>query len=72
MATQQIHLAKSSEEKVADRKKITLPVLFNKVANHEPITWMTCYDYPTAYLMEQAGMGTDSPSLDLTGACWPL
>ena len=41
---------------MADRKKVTLPVLFNKVANHEPITWMTCYDYPTAYLMEQAGM----------------
>ena len=39
-----------------DRKKVTLPVLFNKVANGEPITWMTCYDYPTAYLMEQAGM----------------
>lgn len=41
---------------MADRKKVNLPYLFNKVANHEPITWMTCYDYPTAYLMEQAGM----------------
>src|SRR5512136_2607324 len=38
------------------RKKVTLPYLFNKVANHEPITWLTCYDYPTAYLMEQANM----------------
>lgn len=41
---------------MADRKKVTLPYLFNKVANQEPITWLTCYDYPTAYLQEQAGM----------------
>lgn len=39
-----------------DRKKITLPYLFTKVANNEPITWLTCYDYPTAYLQEQAGI----------------
>ena len=38
------------------RKKITLPVLFKKVADKQPITWLTCYDYPTAYLMEQAGL----------------
>ena len=38
------------------RKKITLPYLFQKVANCEPITWLTCYDYPTAYLQEQAGI----------------
>jgi 3-methyl-2-oxobutanoate hydroxymethyltransferase len=36
------------------RKKITLPYLFKKVADGEPITWLTCYDYPTAYLQEQA------------------
>ena len=41
---------------MTERKKVTLPYLFNKVANNEPITWLTCYDYPTAYLMEQAGM----------------
>lgn len=41
---------------MTDRKKVTLPALFQKVVNREPITWMTCYDYPTAYLMEQAGM----------------
>jgi len=41
---------------MTDRKKVTLPTLFNKVANKEPITWLTCYDYPTAYLQEQAGM----------------
>jgi 3-methyl-2-oxobutanoate hydroxymethyltransferase len=38
------------------RKKITLPYLFKKVADCEPITWLTCYDYPTAYLQEQAGI----------------
>src|SRR5512140_2752558 len=38
------------------RKKITLPYLFDKVAKREPITWLTCYDYPTAYLQEQAGI----------------
>jgi len=38
------------------RRKITLPYLFKKVADDEPITWLTCYDYPTAYLQEQAGI----------------
>ncbi len=38
------------------RKKVTLPTLFKKVAEKQPITWLTCYDYPTAYLMEQAGL----------------
>ena len=38
------------------RKKITLPYLFKKVADDQPITWLTCYDYPTAYLQEQAGI----------------
>jgi 3-methyl-2-oxobutanoate hydroxymethyltransferase len=41
---------------MSERKKVTLPVLFEKVANREPITWLTCYDYPTAYLQEQAGL----------------
>ena len=41
---------------MTERKKITLPYLFKKVANNEPITWLTCYDYPTAYLQEQAGI----------------
>ena len=38
------------------RKKITLPYLFKKAAQGEPISWLTCYDYPTAYLQEQAGV----------------
>ena len=41
---------------MTDRKKTTLPVLFKKVSEHQPITWLTCYDYPTAYLQEQAGI----------------
>ena len=43
-------------EQPQPRKKITLPYLFKKVADGEPITWLTCYDYPTAYLQEQAGI----------------
>ena len=38
------------------RKKMTLPMLFKKVAEGTPVTWLTCYDYPTAYLQEQAGI----------------
>jgi 3-methyl-2-oxobutanoate hydroxymethyltransferase len=38
------------------RKKVTLPTLFKKVADGAPIIWLTCYDYPTAYLQEQAGI----------------
>src|SRR4030067_2324595 len=41
---------------MTERKKVTLPYLFKKVADGEPITWLTCYDYPTAYLQEQAGI----------------
>jgi len=41
---------------MTERKKVTLPSLFKKVSDGEPITWLTCYDYPTAYLQEQAGM----------------
>ncbi len=38
------------------RKKLTLPGLFKKAAEGKPITWLTCYDYPTAYLQEPAGV----------------
>jgi 3-methyl-2-oxobutanoate hydroxymethyltransferase len=41
---------------MTERKKVTLPKLFKKVAEHQPISWLTCYDYPTAYLMEEAGI----------------
>jgi 3-methyl-2-oxobutanoate hydroxymethyltransferase len=41
---------------MSDRKKLTIPQLFKKVADGEQITWLTCYDYPTAYLQEEAGI----------------
>jgi 3-methyl-2-oxobutanoate hydroxymethyltransferase len=41
---------------MSERKKVTLPALFKKVAEGKPITWLTCYDYPTAFLQEQAGI----------------
>lgn len=41
---------------MAERKKMTLPMLFKKVAAGEPITMLTCYDYPTAHFQEQAGI----------------
>lgn len=41
---------------MSERKKVTLPALFKKVAEGKPITWLTCYDYPTAYLQDQAGI----------------
>ena len=39
-----------------ERKKLTLTGLFKKAAEGKPITWLTCYDYPTAYFQEQAGV----------------
>jgi 3-methyl-2-oxobutanoate hydroxymethyltransferase len=41
---------------MTDRKKITLPGLFKKVAEGQPLTMLTCYDYPTGYFQEQAGI----------------
>jgi 3-methyl-2-oxobutanoate hydroxymethyltransferase len=41
---------------MSERKKVTLPTLFKKVDAGEPITMLTCYDYPTAYFQEQAGV----------------
>jgi 3-methyl-2-oxobutanoate hydroxymethyltransferase len=41
---------------MTDRNKITITTLFNKAAKGEPISWLTCYDYPTAYFQEQAGI----------------
>ncbi len=39
---------------MTDRKKVTIRTLFDKAAKGEPISWLTCYDYPTAYFQEQA------------------
>ncbi len=41
---------------MTEREKITIRTLFNKASKNEPITWLTCYDYPTAYLQEEAGI----------------
>ena len=41
---------------MTDRKKVTLNTLFKKASKGTPISWLTCYDYPTAYLQEQAGI----------------
>ena len=41
---------------MSDRKKVTIRTLFDKAAKGEPISWLTCYDYPTAYFQEQAEM----------------
>jgi 3-methyl-2-oxobutanoate hydroxymethyltransferase len=45
------------ERKMSDeRKKVTLRTLFSRMKEGVPITMLTCYDYPTAYLMEEAGI----------------
>jgi len=41
---------------MSDRKKVTLPALFKKVADGQPITMLTCYDFPTAHFQEEAGI----------------
>ncbi len=41
---------------MSDRKKVSLPVLFEKMAKGIPLTMITCYDYPMACLVEQAGL----------------
>ncbi len=41
---------------MTERKKVTIRTLFTKVEKGEPISWLTCYDYPTAYFQEQAGI----------------
>jgi len=38
------------------RHKVTLGTLYDKMRRGEPITMITCYDYPMAYLVEQAGV----------------
>ena len=41
---------------MSDRKKISLGTLFKKKADGLPITMLTCYDYPTAYFQDEAGI----------------
>jgi 3-methyl-2-oxobutanoate hydroxymethyltransferase len=44
------------EDAMSDRKKVTLSSLFKKVTDGVPITMLTCYDFPTAYFQEEAGI----------------
>ena len=39
-----------------ERKKLSLPDLYKRAAEGKPITWVTGYDFSTAYLQEQAGI----------------
>ncbi len=41
---------------MTERKKVTLPALFAKYHAGEPITMLTCYDYPTATFQDAAGV----------------
>jgi 3-methyl-2-oxobutanoate hydroxymethyltransferase len=41
---------------MSERKKVTLRTLFQKIDDGMPITFLTCYDYPTAFFQEQAGV----------------
>ncbi len=41
---------------MTERKKVSLPDLFEKAGRDEPITMLTCYDFPTATFQEQAGV----------------
>lgn len=41
---------------MTERKKITLPDLYKMRAAGDQIAMLTCYDYPTAYFQDQAGI----------------
>jgi 3-methyl-2-oxobutanoate hydroxymethyltransferase len=59
---------------MSERKKVSLPYLFKKVANNEPITMLTCYDYPTAHFQEIAeiDMILVGDSLGMTMLGWMI
>src|SRR5512136_468773 len=41
---------------MTERKPVTLPSLFKKVADGVPLTMLTCYDFPTAVMQDRAGI----------------
>ena len=43
-----------------EQKKVTIAHLQEKMKNGDKITMMTAYDYPTAGLVDQAGIDTRS------------
>src|SRR3990172_3597673 len=42
--------------RMTERKKVSLPLLFQKAEAGQPITMLTCYDFPTGTFQEQAGI----------------
>jgi 3-methyl-2-oxobutanoate hydroxymethyltransferase len=53
------------------RRKMTLGKLCGMKRRNEPITWLTCYDYPMAQIMDASGMDTmlvgDSGAMTVLG-----
>jgi 3-methyl-2-oxobutanoate hydroxymethyltransferase len=45
-----------AQKKKRKRMSKDLPYLFAKKRNHEPIVMVTCYDYPTAQIEDEAGI----------------
>jgi 3-methyl-2-oxobutanoate hydroxymethyltransferase len=41
---------------MTERKRVSLPGLFQKVEAGQPVTMLTCYDFPTGTFQEQAGI----------------
>ncbi|MBZ5496496.1 MAG: 3-methyl-2-oxobutanoate hydroxymethyltransferase [Acidobacteriia bacterium] len=41
---------------MTERKPATLPSLFKKVAEGQPLAMLTCYDFPTAVMQDRAGI----------------
>ena len=46
----------SAKAPQVERQKITIPKLLAMKAQREPVSWLTVYDYPTALLMDRAGV----------------
>ncbi|MFB3095077.1 MAG: 3-methyl-2-oxobutanoate hydroxymethyltransferase, partial [Candidatus Acidiferrales bacterium] len=39
-----------------ETRKVTVPEILKKKSRHEPITCLTAYDYPTARVVDEAGV----------------
>jgi len=49
-------VSQSPKSPSEERKKVTLPLIQAMKARHEVISMLTAYDYPTALIMDQAGL----------------